>query len=169
MVPGGVGAALGGPTVCWLAELSCRVAVCVGGVESWAQGEGTAPAAPEASPHPRPDRSPWLTALAPAGSTNANSALCAAKAWRPLRCAVKVPPASHAEDGGPAQAERRAGAGAPRGPNPARPPVCELHVHPDCVPFACSDCRQCHQDGHLDAVSARYPGRGGGELGWGAR
>ncbi|XP_062069219.1 diacylglycerol kinase theta [Lepus europaeus] len=29
--------------------------------------------------------------------------------------------------------------------------VCELHVHPDCVPFACSDCRQCHQDGHLDA------------------
>ncbi|XP_057627167.1 diacylglycerol kinase theta isoform X1 [Chionomys nivalis] len=25
--------------------------------------------------------------------------------------------------------------------------VCELHVHPDCVPFACSDCRQCHQDG----------------------
>ncbi|MXQ99137.1 hypothetical protein E5288_WYG020055 [Bos mutus] len=28
--------------------------------------------------------------------------------------------------------------------------VCELHVHPDCVPFACSDCRQCHQDGHRD-------------------
>ncbi|XP_077876919.1 diacylglycerol kinase theta isoform X3 [Ictidomys tridecemlineatus] len=28
--------------------------------------------------------------------------------------------------------------------------VCELHVHPDCVPFACSDCRQCHQDGHQD-------------------
>ncbi|XP_017719642.1 PREDICTED: diacylglycerol kinase theta-like, partial [Rhinopithecus bieti] len=25
---------------------------------------------------------------------------------------------------------------------------CELHLHPDCVPFACSDCRQCHQDGH---------------------
>ncbi|XP_044123918.1 diacylglycerol kinase theta isoform X1 [Neovison vison] len=28
--------------------------------------------------------------------------------------------------------------------------VCELHVHPDCVPFACSDCRQCHWDGHRD-------------------
>ncbi|XP_043761850.1 diacylglycerol kinase theta isoform X2 [Cervus elaphus] len=28
--------------------------------------------------------------------------------------------------------------------------VCELHVHPDCVPFACSDCRQCHQDGHRE-------------------
>ncbi|KAM9238162.1 diacylglycerol kinase theta isoform 1-T1 [Dugong dugon] len=28
--------------------------------------------------------------------------------------------------------------------------VCELHVHPDCVPFACSDCRHCHQDGHQD-------------------
>ncbi|KAM7159408.1 diacylglycerol kinase theta isoform 1-T1 [Molossus nigricans] len=28
--------------------------------------------------------------------------------------------------------------------------VCELHVHPDCVPFACSDCRQCHLDGHRD-------------------
>ncbi|KAM6469365.1 diacylglycerol kinase theta isoform 1-T1 [Liasis olivaceus] len=26
--------------------------------------------------------------------------------------------------------------------------VCELHVHTDCAPFACSDCRQCHQDGH---------------------
>ncbi|XP_045384253.1 diacylglycerol kinase theta isoform X1 [Lemur catta] len=28
--------------------------------------------------------------------------------------------------------------------------VCELYLHPDCVPFACSDCRQCHQDGHQD-------------------
>ncbi|XP_039946948.1 diacylglycerol kinase theta [Hirundo rustica] len=28
--------------------------------------------------------------------------------------------------------------------------VCELHVHTDCILFACSDCRQCHQDGHLD-------------------
>ncbi|XP_051026139.1 diacylglycerol kinase theta isoform X2 [Acomys russatus] len=28
--------------------------------------------------------------------------------------------------------------------------VCELHVHADCVPFACSDCRQCHQDGQQD-------------------
>ncbi|KAH0628448.1 hypothetical protein JD844_009629 [Phrynosoma platyrhinos] len=28
--------------------------------------------------------------------------------------------------------------------------VCELHVHTDCAPFACSDCRQCHQDGHQD-------------------
>ncbi|XP_063150923.1 diacylglycerol kinase theta isoform X2 [Candoia aspera] len=26
--------------------------------------------------------------------------------------------------------------------------VCELHVHTDCAPFASSDCRQCHQDGH---------------------
>lgn len=32
--------------------------------------------------------------------------------------------------------------------------VCELHVHTDCIPFACSDCRQCHQDGHQDQVSA---------------
>lgn len=50
--------------------------------------------------------------------------------------------------------------------NPARPPVCELHVHPDCVPFACSDCRQCHWDGHRDHVSAQgqrpEPGGGGG-------
>ncbi|CAH6879472.1 diacylglycerol kinase theta isoform X2 [Phodopus roborovskii] len=28
--------------------------------------------------------------------------------------------------------------------------VCELHVHLDCVPFACSDCRQCHHDGQQD-------------------
>ncbi|XP_074850653.1 diacylglycerol kinase theta [Carettochelys insculpta] len=28
--------------------------------------------------------------------------------------------------------------------------VCELHVHTDCLPFACCDCRQCHQDGHQD-------------------
>ncbi|KFO94674.1 Diacylglycerol kinase theta, partial [Buceros rhinoceros silvestris] len=28
--------------------------------------------------------------------------------------------------------------------------VCELHVHTDCILFACSDCRQCHQDGHQD-------------------
>ena len=48
-----------------------------------------------------------------------------------------------------------------RPPNPARPPVCELHVHPDCVPFACSDCRQCHQDGHRDHVSARGLGEAG--------
>ncbi|KAG8508623.1 Diacylglycerol kinase theta, partial [Galemys pyrenaicus] len=37
--------------------------------------------------------------------------------------------------------------------------VCELHVHPDCVPFACSDCRQCHRDGHRDHVSAAGRGR----------
>lgn len=48
-----------------------------------------------------------------------------------------------------------------RPPNPARPPVCELHVHPDCVPFACSDCRQCHQDGHREHVSARGLGEAG--------
>ncbi|XP_043915042.1 diacylglycerol kinase theta [Protopterus annectens] len=28
--------------------------------------------------------------------------------------------------------------------------VCELHVHVDCVQFACSDCKQCHHDGHQD-------------------
>lgn len=28
--------------------------------------------------------------------------------------------------------------------------VCELHVHTDCILFVCSDCRQCHQDGHQD-------------------
>ncbi|XP_038626424.1 diacylglycerol kinase theta isoform X1 [Tachyglossus aculeatus] len=28
--------------------------------------------------------------------------------------------------------------------------VCELHVHAECAPFACSDCRQCHQDGQQD-------------------
>ncbi|KAF2988456.1 hypothetical protein EK904_004961 [Melospiza melodia maxima] len=32
--------------------------------------------------------------------------------------------------------------------------VCELHVHTDCILFACSDCRQCHQDGHLDHAHA---------------
>ncbi|KAF5906437.1 diacylglycerol kinase theta, partial [Clarias magur] len=28
--------------------------------------------------------------------------------------------------------------------------VCELHVHSDCAPFVCSDCRLCHQDGSQD-------------------
>ncbi|XP_036445539.1 diacylglycerol kinase theta isoform X1 [Colossoma macropomum] len=28
--------------------------------------------------------------------------------------------------------------------------VCELHVHSDCAPFSCSDCRLCHQDGGQD-------------------
>ncbi|GAA6074886.1 diacylglycerol kinase theta [Tachysurus ichikawai] len=28
--------------------------------------------------------------------------------------------------------------------------VCELHVHSDCAPFVCSDCRLCHQDGGHD-------------------
>ncbi|XP_069092678.1 diacylglycerol kinase theta [Pleurodeles waltl] len=28
--------------------------------------------------------------------------------------------------------------------------VCDLQVHTDCAPFACSDCRQCHHDGHQD-------------------
>ncbi|XP_054665506.1 diacylglycerol kinase theta isoform X4 [Grus americana] len=32
--------------------------------------------------------------------------------------------------------------------------VCELHVHTDCILFACSDCRQCHQDGHQDHAHA---------------
>ncbi|KAI4897515.1 hypothetical protein NFI96_015907 [Prochilodus magdalenae] len=29
--------------------------------------------------------------------------------------------------------------------------VCELHVHSDCAPFSCSDCRLCHQDGGQDS------------------
>ncbi|XP_062840795.1 diacylglycerol kinase theta [Trichomycterus rosablanca] len=28
--------------------------------------------------------------------------------------------------------------------------VCELHVHSDCAPFSCSDCRLCHQDGEQE-------------------
>ncbi|KAG8130370.1 hypothetical protein E2320_016964, partial [Naja naja] len=32
--------------------------------------------------------------------------------------------------------------------------VCEIHVHTDCAPFACSDCRQCHQDGHQNHAHA---------------
>ncbi|XP_054437825.1 diacylglycerol kinase theta [Pteronotus mesoamericanus] len=39
--------------------------------------------------------------------------------------------------------------------------VCELHVHPDCVPFACSDCRQCHQDGHRDPDAPHHHWREG--------
>ncbi|XP_055977482.1 diacylglycerol kinase theta isoform X2 [Sorex fumeus] len=39
--------------------------------------------------------------------------------------------------------------------------VCELHVHPDCVPFACSDCRQCHRDGHRDPDAQRHHWREG--------
>ncbi|XP_066241439.1 diacylglycerol kinase theta [Saccopteryx leptura] len=39
--------------------------------------------------------------------------------------------------------------------------VCELHVHPDCVPFACSDCRQCHQDGHRDHDTQHHHWREG--------
>lgn len=39
--------------------------------------------------------------------------------------------------------------------------VCELHVHPDCVPFACSDCRQCHQDGHRDQDTHHHHWREG--------
>lgn len=31
--------------------------------------------------------------------------------------------------------------------------VCELHVHSDCAPFSCSDCRLCHQDAAQDSVS----------------
>ncbi|KAM6220845.1 diacylglycerol kinase theta [Rhynchocyon petersi] len=46
--------------------------------------------------------------------------------------------------------------------------VCELHVHPDCVPFACSDCRQCHQDGHLDHDTYHHHWREG-NLASGAR
>ncbi|RXM98571.1 Diacylglycerol kinase theta [Acipenser ruthenus] len=32
--------------------------------------------------------------------------------------------------------------------------MCELHVHVDCSPFSCSDCRQCHHDGHQDHAHA---------------
>ncbi|XP_075400677.1 diacylglycerol kinase theta isoform X2 [Tenrec ecaudatus] len=39
--------------------------------------------------------------------------------------------------------------------------VCELHVHPDCVPFACSDCRHCHQDGHQDQDTYHHHWREG--------
>ncbi|XP_072803727.1 diacylglycerol kinase theta isoform X2 [Vicugna pacos] len=46
--------------------------------------------------------------------------------------------------------------------------VCELHVHPDCVPFACSDCRQCHLDGHRDHDTHHHHWREG-NLSSGAR
>ncbi|XP_004383634.1 diacylglycerol kinase theta, partial [Trichechus manatus latirostris] len=46
--------------------------------------------------------------------------------------------------------------------------VCELHVHPDCVPFACSDCRHCHQDGHQDHDTYHHHWREG-NLSSGAR
>ncbi|XP_076992291.1 diacylglycerol kinase theta isoform X2 [Tamandua tetradactyla] len=46
--------------------------------------------------------------------------------------------------------------------------VCELHVHPGCVPFACSDCRQCHQDGPQDPDTYHHHWREGG-LSSGAR
>ncbi|XP_039694296.1 diacylglycerol kinase theta isoform X2 [Pteropus medius] len=39
--------------------------------------------------------------------------------------------------------------------------VCELHVHPDCVPFACSDCRQCQRDGHRDHDARQHHWREG--------
>ncbi|XP_032347724.1 diacylglycerol kinase theta isoform X6 [Camelus ferus] len=46
--------------------------------------------------------------------------------------------------------------------------VCELHVHPECVPFACSDCRQCHLDGHRDPDTHHHHWREG-NLSSGAR
>ncbi|XP_061490933.1 diacylglycerol kinase theta isoform X3 [Rhineura floridana] len=46
--------------------------------------------------------------------------------------------------------------------------VCELHVHTDCAPFACSDCRQCHQDGHQDHDTYHHHWREG-NLSSGAR
>uniref|UniRef100_A0A8B9I404 Diacylglycerol kinase n=1 Tax=Anser brachyrhynchus TaxID=132585 RepID=A0A8B9I404_9AVES len=39
--------------------------------------------------------------------------------------------------------------------------VCELHVHTDCILFACSDCRQCHQDGHQDQDTYHHHWREG--------
>ncbi|XP_078057043.1 diacylglycerol kinase theta isoform X2 [Mustelus asterias] len=46
--------------------------------------------------------------------------------------------------------------------------VCELHIHVDCGPFACSDCRRCHQDGHYDRESYHHHWREG-NLSSGAR
>ncbi|XP_032876349.1 diacylglycerol kinase theta isoform X2 [Amblyraja radiata] len=42
--------------------------------------------------------------------------------------------------------------------------VCELHVHVDCSPFACSDCRRCHQDGQHDRESYHHHWREGNLL-----
>ncbi|XP_059845775.1 diacylglycerol kinase theta-like isoform X2 [Hypanus sabinus] len=39
--------------------------------------------------------------------------------------------------------------------------VCELHVHVDCSPFACSDCRRCHQDGQHERESYHHHWREG--------
>ncbi|KAF6715274.1 Diacylglycerol kinase theta [Oryzias melastigma] len=34
--------------------------------------------------------------------------------------------------------------------------VCELHVHADCAPFTCADCRCCHLDGTLDGAQETF-------------
>ncbi|XP_026882863.2 diacylglycerol kinase theta [Electrophorus electricus] len=39
--------------------------------------------------------------------------------------------------------------------------VCELHVHSDCAPFSCSDCRVCHQDGGEDCEMYHHHWREG--------
>ncbi|XP_069482496.1 diacylglycerol kinase theta isoform X2 [Ambystoma mexicanum] len=39
--------------------------------------------------------------------------------------------------------------------------VCDLQVHTDCAPFACSDCRQCHHDGHQDQDTFHHHWREG--------
>ncbi|KAJ8262380.1 hypothetical protein GJAV_G00165780 [Gymnothorax javanicus] len=39
--------------------------------------------------------------------------------------------------------------------------VCELHVHGDCAPFSCSDCRLCHLDGNQDYVTYHHHWREG--------
>ncbi|KAM6924235.1 diacylglycerol kinase theta [Xenentodon cancila] len=39
--------------------------------------------------------------------------------------------------------------------------VCELHVHADCAPFTCADCRVCHLDRDLDQDSCHHHWREG--------
>ncbi|XP_035506205.2 diacylglycerol kinase theta [Scophthalmus maximus] len=39
--------------------------------------------------------------------------------------------------------------------------VCELHVHADCAPFTCADCRRCHLDGNLEQDTFHHHWREG--------
>ncbi|XP_031442985.1 diacylglycerol kinase theta isoform X2 [Clupea harengus] len=47
--------------------------------------------------------------------------------------------------------------------------VCELHVHSDCAPFSCSDCRLCHQDGTQDYDTKHHHHWREGNMASGAR
>lgn len=92
------------------------------------------------------------TALDPADCIRGASVQCAEGAWRCPRCAAKVPAGLWLWEvllGGYWARHKQSF-------NPDHLSVCELHVHPNCVPFACSDCRQCHWDGHWDQVSAGH-------------